>query len=144
MSRYRTDFSVKICDLDSRPVRLEVSSQALSAAHICGEAMTDEQRKVVGLQLDKLFQEELTLGRACSDALTCPYPDEKVLGEQEARRRHGLAKRVHKGGMQEFNAEERVLMKLVLGKRYPGALVAPEARLMLDEAEAVRELAAVT
>lgn len=138
--RYKQDFSKELRDLDSKPVRLGLDGGLNEVLTDIGQLLSEDQRKVLGDRLDGIFGKNLTLGAVCVRALLAAHQDEKTLGDQERIRRYELARRINKGGSQDFNTEERDLMKKLVGKAYDGSLVAPMVWELLEEAERVVEV----
>lgn len=66
-----------------------------------------------------------TLGGVSIAALLGSYADEQGLSGEEKFRRYQLAERIHAGGMQEVSAEEVSLLKKLIGKNWPPAVLGP-------------------
>lgn len=66
-----------------------------------------------------------TLRAVCVGALLGVYADEQSLGGEEKFRRYQLAERVNAGGVQEVSAEEVALLKKLVGKNWPPAVLGP-------------------
>lgn len=66
-----------------------------------------------------------TLRAVCVGALLGVYADEQSLGGEEKFRRYQLAERLNAGGVQEVSAEEVALLKKLVGKNWPPAVLGP-------------------
>jgi len=66
-----------------------------------------------------------TLGAVSIAALLGSYADEQGLSGEEKFRRYQLAERIHAGNVQDVSAEEVALLKKLIGKNWPPAVLGP-------------------
>lgn len=66
-----------------------------------------------------------TLGGVCIGALLGVYADEQSLSGDEKFKRYKLAERISAGGEQDVSAEEVALLKKLIGKNWPPAVLGP-------------------
>jgi hypothetical protein len=133
----KRDFDRLIVDLDGQPVRLGQSMETLqSVVNAMWPKLSPELQKEFSDAMDKHMNVPLTLGSACVGALMGAYDDERNLGDDERMSRMELARRIHKGGIQDIEPKDRDRVKPLLRKRYMGILV-PVVCAELLEVEAV-------
>lgn len=75
-----------------------------------------------------------TLREVCVGALLAVYADEQALAGEEKFRRYKLAERVSPGGVQEVSAEEVALLKKLIGKNWPPAVLGPAYEALEQDA----------
>jgi len=66
-----------------------------------------------------------TLGAVCIGALMGVYGDEQALSGDEKFKRYKLAERISAGGVQEVSVEDVALLKKLIGKNWPPAVLGP-------------------
>lgn len=66
-----------------------------------------------------------TLGAVSIAALLGVYGDEQGLSGEDKFKRYQLAERLHAGGVQDVSAEEVALIKKLVGKNWPPAVLGP-------------------
>lgn len=74
-----------------------------------------------------------TLGKVCVASLLGSYADEQGLSGEEKFRRYQLAERIHAGNMQDVSAEEIALLKKLIGKNWPPAVLGPAYEALEQE-----------
>jgi hypothetical protein len=141
--RYQLNFSQKLLDLAGREIRAGVPGELAQALNDFMDGMEAEPRLEFVKKVEEAYGQPYTVASVSVAALLTGYAEEKKIGEQEQVRRFELARRLNKGGVQEFNDKERDLLKRVVGMRYPGNLVAPTYWEMIEAADRLPELAAV-
>lgn len=81
-----------------------------------------------------------TLGAVCIGALMGVYADEQALSGDDKFKRYKLAERISAGGEQDVSAEEIALLKKLIGKNWPPAVLGPAYEaLEQDPAEQATE-----
>lgn len=75
-----------------------------------------------------------TLGAVCIGALMGVYADEQGLSGDEKFKRYKLAERISAGGEQDVSAEEVVLIKKLIGKNWPPAVLGPAYEALEQDA----------
>lgn len=142
--RYQLDFSQRLLDLNGNGIRTGVPPELAQALNEFVEGIEDADERLAFVQkVEAQFGQEHTLASVSVAALLSAYADEKKIGEDEQVRRFELARRLNKGGVQEFNDKERDVIKLLVGKRWAGNLVAPTVWEMIEAAERKAEVKAV-
>lgn len=74
-----------------------------------------------------------TLGGVSIAALLGAYADEQGLSGEEKFRRYQLAERIHAGNVQDVSAEEIALLKKLIGKNWPPAVLGPAYEALEQE-----------
>jgi hypothetical protein len=141
--RYQLDFGERLLDLNGNGIRAGVPPELAQALNDFIASFEAEQKIAFIAKVEEQYGKEYTLASVSVAALLTAYADEKKIGEQEQIRRFELARRLNRGGMQEFNDTERDLLKRLVGQCYVGNLVWPTFREMIERAERLPELAAV-
>lgn len=75
-----------------------------------------------------------TLGGVSVAALLGSYADEQGLSGEEKFHRYQLAERIHAGSVQEVSAEEVALLKKLIGKNWPPAVLGPAYEALEQDA----------
>ncbi len=129
----KRNFDEVILDLDGIPVRCEASPQTLLAAiNDVWPQLAPDIQTALGKALDAHAGPALTLRTACLGALMGAYEDERNLSDDERMARMELARRIHKGGVQDIEPKDRDRIKPLLKKRYIGILVPVVAAELLE------------
>jgi hypothetical protein len=132
--KYTQDFSTQLNDLDGTPIVLGLDPQFGQVLAGFISALPKDQATELVKRSNEIFGKPATLGGICVAALLAPFEDEKGLPDRERMTRYELARRINKAGTQEFSAEDRDLMKKLVGKRYLGSLLAPTVWELLEGA----------
>lgn len=133
----KRDFNEQICDLDGTPVRSGATVESLMQAFSnIAPMLPDEMFKQLQEEINKAAGKPLTFGSACVASLMGAYEDEKGLSDDARLTRMELARRIHKGGVQEITPKDRDIIKPLVKKRFAGILV-PVLVSELLEKEAV-------
>ena len=120
----KRDFDAKILDLDGEPVRLGMTVEAIAKAIATFlPKLTPEQATAFNAELEKQAKKPLTLGSACVTVLMGGYADEQNLDAGKRIERMELARRIHKGGVQDIEPKDRDLIKPLLIKGFSGILI---------------------
>lgn len=76
-----------------------------------------------------------TLGAVCIGALMGVYADEQGLSGEEKFKRYKLAERISAGGDQEVSAEDIALLKKLIAKNWPPAVLGPAYEALEQDQE---------
>lgn len=111
----KIDVTQNLLGLDGKPLHI-----VFQGCPMCGRLLEEEGFR--------------TLRNACTDSLSVDYQDEQRSGGlsgDEKFKRHCLAVKVHDNDKPDFTVEELVLLKEMVGKRFPPEIMGP-AWLLLD------------
>ncbi len=147
----KIDFGQAIKSMKGVPLRIGATLHTQTLSSVLGiisnaGAEPAQLQKILD-KLDKDIGAPLTLCECAVSALGQHYPDEQNLDAGERMKRFRLALRL-KPSMVKITAEERDLMKKLIGKFYLDHVIAPQCWLMLEggivDAEREPALAAVS
>lgn len=129
----KRDFSKVITDLKGKPVTEGASVRGILDAiqTVWGELSAETRDKLTDA-MEKNAANDLTLATVCCNALLGGYEDERNLAGDIRAKRYRLAGKIANGGVVEITPDERDLIKPLLYKAYPGALIPVAAADVLE------------
>ena len=130
----KRNFDELILDLDNNPVRNGPSPDAIARVIAAmWPKFSPELQAELNAALEKEVGKPLTLAAACVGALMGAYQGEENMDDMMRLTRMELARKIHKGGVQEIEPKDRDLIKSLLKKRWTGILIPVVAAEMLEK-----------
>ena len=118
----KRNFDEQILDFDGKPTMIQPPLQGFqNALNAIWNKLSPELQDQFNKALEK-EQTPLTLGKACVIVLTQQYQSEQELDLLKRMDRAELARRIHKGGVQEITPADRDLIKPLITKGLVGIM----------------------
>lgn len=130
----KRNFDQELADLDGKPVRLGITQEGFVAVFDrMLPKLPEELQKEFNEELAKVGTAPLTFKDVCIAVLMSAFEDEQKLDDTARMSRMELARRIHKGGIQEITPKDRDLIKPLVKKKFGGILIPVITAEFLEE-----------
>lgn len=133
----KIDLRQVIKDMFDEPVNLGASIDN-TPFRVINEVLKDrtsQEAKDIVKAINDTFGRPLNLLEVVLQALCTGYEDDKSLSMSDRMKRNQLARKLNRLGKVNVSEDERKIIEPLLYKRFPGAIVAPQADLLLQGKE---------